>query len=200
VILFLHGAGERGSDNLRQTRVGLGPVVVRNSRGFPAIVVMPQCRRGAWWNDSTMEKVVMGSLEQTVEEYGGDRKRIYLTGLSMGGYGTFYFGAKYPEEFAALVPICGGVVPPRELRRSDPDQLRSRYLDVARAVKGIPIWMFHGADDYRVPVSESRQMERALNEVGAEVRYTEYEGVGHNSWDRAYGEAELFPWMLKQRR
>jgi predicted peptidase len=200
VILFLHGAGERGSDNLRQTRVGLGPVVARHSSGFPAIVVMPQCRRGVWWNDPIMEKLVLRSLDQTVEEFEGDTERIYLTGLSMGGYGTFYFGAKYPQRFAALVPVCGGVVPPRELRRSDAGQLRNRYLDAARNIKDIPTWIFHGADDPKVPVSESRQMEIALQQIGGDVRYTEYEGVGHNSWDRAYSEPELLPWLLKQKR
>jgi predicted peptidase len=200
VILFLHGAGERGRDGESQTREGIGPSIRKNPDRFPAIVVMPQCRRGVWWNDSQMEELVFQSLDRSIQEFNGDSERIYLTGLSMGGYGTFYFGARYPEKFAALAPICGGVVPPRELRGADVDSFKARYLEAAEKIGKTPTWIFHGSDDYRVPVSESRRMAEALEQMGGVVLYTEYEGVGHNSWDRAYSEPDLLPWLLSKSR
>jgi len=200
VILFLHGAGERGSDGTEQTQEGIGPAIRREPNRFPAVVVMPQCRKGVLWNDPQMEQLVLESLEDSIEEFNGDRDRIYLTGLSMGGYGTFYFGAKYPGKFAALVPVCGGVVPPRELRDAEPGSLEERYLTVATKIGKTPTWIFHGSDDHRVPVSESRKMFQLLEEMGGEVKYSEYEGVDHNSWDRAYSEPDLIPWMLSKIR
>lgn len=200
VVLFLHGLGERGNDGERQTQEGIGPAIRKDPDRYPAIVVMPQCRRGVWWNDPQMERLVFEALERSVEEFNGDPGRLYLTGLSMGGYSTLYFGAKYPNKFAALVPVCGGVVPPRELREADPESLGNRYLEVATRIGKTPTWIFHGADDHRVPVSESRKIFQALQEVGGEVNYTEYEGVGHNSWDRAYSEPGLLPWLLLQSR
>ncbi|MEK7728184.1 MAG: alpha/beta hydrolase-fold protein, partial [candidate division KSB1 bacterium] len=112
VLLFLHGAGERGSDCSAQTEIGLGPLLAQQRDTFPAIVVMPQCRpREVWFGE--MEQYALLALEQTLAEFNGDRSRVYLTGLSMGGYGTFYLAARNPNKFAALLPICGGVVPPR---------------------------------------------------------------------------------------
>lgn len=197
VILFLHGAGERGSEGDDQAEVGIGPAIRRNEISFPAVVVMPQCRSGVWWNDPKMEHLVTATLEHSVEKFSGDRDRVYLTGLSMGGYGTLYFGAKHPEKFAALAPVCGGVIPPRQLRQSPTDSL-APYLEVAERIKQTPIWLFHGSADRRVPVSESRKMVEALKKVGGKVKYTEYEGVSHNSWDAAYAEPELFPWLLSK--
>lgn len=200
VILFLHGAGERGSDGEEQAKIGVGSAIRRDPSRFPAVVVMPQCQRGVMWNDPLIEKMVWTALEKSIEEFNGDRERLYLTGLSMGGYATFYFGAKYPGKFAAMVAVCGGVVPPRELRTDDPAGFRTRYLEAAAKIGKTPIWLFHGTEDNKVPVSESRRMSEALEQVGGDVRYTEYEGVGHNSWDRAYSEAELLPWILEKRR
>lgn len=199
VILFLHGLGERGSDGDRQTQVGLGPALRRSRQNVSAVVVMPQCRRGVWWNDPQMEKLVEATLEGSIKEYNGDRDRVYLTGLSMGGYGTFYFGAKYPNTFAALVPVCGGIIPPRQLRQGQGGDDLEPYLKVAEAIKGTPVWAFHGSADPRVPVSESRKIVRALEEIGSPVKYTEYEGVDHNAWDPAYAEPYLLPWLLTQR-
>lgn len=198
LILFLHGAGERGTDGLRQTEVGLGPAIRSNPQAFPAVVVMPQCRRGVWWNDPEMEKMVLGILEEATREYRGDPRRIYLTGLSMGGYGTFYFGSKYPGRFAALVAVCGGVIPPRQLRDGSGTLEPDPYREVAGRIGATPVWMFHGAADQTVPASESRKLDRAFRAAGHPVRYTEYPGVGHNSWDRAYSEPGLFEWLFRQ--
>ena len=202
VILFLHGLGESGSDGARQLRLGL-PARIREISDFPALVVLPQCPRGAWWGEPEMESVTFGALEAAVKEFRGDRQRIYLTGLSMGGYGAWAFGYKYPERFAAVVPVCGGVssrgsftVPPwHPLERAPEDP----YAETARALKDVPVWAFHGAADPRVPVSESRKLTEALEAVGGHVRYTEYPGVGHDSWNRAYWEKELLPWLLSQK-
>lgn len=199
VILFLHGAGERGNDNRAQTEVGLGVAIRRDQRRFPAIVVMPQCRRGVWWNDPTMEQLALQTLDKAIEEYNGDSDRVYLTGLSMGGYGTFYLGGKYPGRFAALVPICGGIVPPFRARETGPAD-GDPYLRAAEKIGLTPTWIFHGGADPAVPVSESRSMAAALKKVGNRVKYTEYEGVGHNSWDRAFSDPGLVGWMLSKRR
>jgi predicted peptidase len=202
VILFLHGAGERGADGEAQTQVGIGPAIRRDMTGFPAIVVMPQCRRGVWWNDETMEKLALGTLEEAIADYNGDPNRLYLTGLSMGGYGTFHLAAAYPGRFAAVVPVCGGIIPPHVLRRegNPADEEGDPYRLAAAKIGPTPTWIFHGVADPVVPVGESRRMARALEEVGGSVRYTEYEGVGHNSWDLAYAEPGLITWMLSQRR
>jgi predicted peptidase len=204
VVLFLHGAGERGRDGERQTHVGL-PARLRAMKDFPAIVVMPQCSSGAFWGDPAMEAQAFAALDAAMKEFHGDPERVYLTGLSMGGFGTWSFGYKYPERFAALVPVCGGVVPsdrsvsappwhPRSINPQDP------YGETASRLTKIPIWVFHGDADPRVPVTESRKLTEAIKARNGNVRYTEYPGVAHNSWDRAYWEEELLPWLLSQRR
>jgi predicted peptidase len=146
-----------------------------------------------------MEDLVFDVLERSIEEYVGDTKRIYLTGLSMGGYGTFYFGSKYPDKFAALVPVCGGVLLPRESRQYHSRENNSPYMETARKIGSKPIWIFHGGADPVVPPAESRRMKEAFESLGIIVRYTEYPEVGHNSWENAYSEPELLDWMLSQK-
>jgi len=148
-----------------------------------------------------MEAQLFAALDEAMKEFNGDPQRLYLTGLSMGGYGTWAFGYKYPEKFAALVPVCGGVVasgraPPWHPRSKNPDD---PYGETASLLTKVPIWVFHGETDPRVPVTESRKLSEALKSRGGNVRYTEYPGVGHNAWDRAYWEEELLPWLLAQR-
>ena len=203
VILSLHGAGERGSEGMRPTQVGLGPAVRWMPERFPALIVFPQVPPDERWLGAPAA-AAMEALEATIREFGADRERIYLTGLSMGGYGVWHMATAYPDVFAALVPVCGGIVPagsatsvrqsPLTLGEPDP------YAFTATRVASIPTWIFHGADDTVVLPSESRRMHEALQAVGAGVRLTVYEGVGHNSWDRAYGEAELWEWLFRQRR
>jgi predicted peptidase len=195
IILFLHGAGERGSDNARQTRVGLGPAIRRHPERFPAVVVFPQCRDRAYWRDD-MEEMALTALAASEKEFDSDPKRVYLTGLSLGGYAAWSIAAKTPDRFAAIVPVCGGIRAPwdREPPEGDP------YVEAARRVKHLPIWIFHGAADRTVPAEESRKMAAALKELRADSRYTEYEGVGHNCWDRAYLEPKLMEWLLSHSR
>ncbi len=202
VILFLHGAGERGDDGLVQTEVGIGAAIRRHPDRFPAVVIFPQCRKNVWWTDPAMEAQIFKALGQTLKEFKGDPQRVYLTGLSMGGYGTWAFGAKYPGKFAALVPICGGVrLPPRAraMPGAPAEESADPYAATAQKIGKTPVWVFHGSADRAVPVSESRSLVEALKAAGGNVRYNEYEGVGHNSWDKAYVEPELFPWLLAPR-
>ena len=195
VILFLHGAGERGDDGLIQTEVGIGTAIRRYRSRFPAVIVMPQCRRNDWWAESNMADVAMATLAQAQKEFHGDPTRIYLTGLSMGGYGTWYLAGKYPGKFAAIAPICGGILVPDMARQQSADD-NSPYTEAAKKIGKTPVWIFHGGDDPVVPVTESRRMDEAMKALGGEVHYTEYPGVGHNSWEKAYAEPDFISWML----
>ena len=216
VILFLHGAGERGEDGMVQTEVGIGRAIRLDRSRFPAIVVMPQCRKDIWWPQSPMDDVAIKSLEEATKEFHGDTQHTYLTGLSMGGYGTWYLAGKYPGRFAAIVPICGGILRPEQARAQSPDD-KSPYTEAAKKIGNhTPVWIFHGGADDTVPVTESQRMAEAMKTLmgqetlyagphaitsgiaSAEVFYTEYAGVGHNSWDKAYAERDLIPWLLSK--
>lgn len=190
VLLFLHGIGQRGEGGFLPAG-GAGAALARHYlEQVPAIVLLPQCRRGRYWHDKEMERMVMGGLEQTAEEFGADRSRLYLAGVSMGGYGAWHMAAEHAGKFAAIVSICGG----SPLRGGD------RFTPIARKVGSTPAWVFHGSEDRVVPVSESRQMVDALKgQEGSRVRYSEYEGVGHNVWMNALAERELFSWLFAQR-
>jgi predicted peptidase len=198
IILFLHGAGERGNDGLLQTDVGL-PQAIRLNRGqFPTIVVIPQCLKDHWWPDSPMDDVAMESLRLAQLEFHGDPQHTYLTGLSMGGYGSWHLAGKYPGKFAAVVAICGGILIPQASRAHPAEDLRP-YTEAARKIgSATPVWIFHGGSDETVPVAESQRMNEAMKALGGEVHYTEYPAVGHNSWDKAYAEPELMPWLLSK--
>jgi predicted peptidase len=189
VILFLHGIGQRGEGGFVPAQGGANAMLRSYLEQIPAIVLLPQCRRGRYWHDPEMERMVVESLQQTVSEFGADEARLYLTGVSMGGFGAWHMASKHTGKFAALVPICGG----------SPFVAADRFTPVARGVGKTPVWVFHGADDPIVPVSESRQMVAALKAVGGDVRYNEYAGVGHNVWLKVLAEPELLPWMLAQR-
>jgi dienelactone hydrolase len=182
VILFLHGAGERGQDGIVPAQVGLGPAILNRPSGFPAIVVFPQARQ-TWAAGSPDGDAALAALGDVMTAYATDPKRVVLTGLSMGGRGSWELAAAHPERFAAVVPICG---PGR------PDQA-SRY-------KGLPFWTFCGDADRDTTVVNMRTMVEALEQEGVHARLTEYRGVGHNSWDRAYNDPELSEWMLAQRK
>lgn len=201
VILFLHGAGERGSDGLRQTEVGLGSAIRHQPRRFQAVVVFPQIAERTAWRGSALD-VALLALDQTLAEFNGDPRRLYLSGISMGAYGAFRLVLERPYMFAALVAVCGGLdVPPRR-RAGDPaavaGDLSEQHLDAGRRLAHLPIWIFHGAADPIIPVAESRMMVDALRRAGADVRYTEYPRVGHDAWSRAYAEPEMLRWLMKQ--
>jgi len=200
VILFLHGAGERGDDGFVQTEVGIGTAIRRYPDRFPAIVVMPQCRKQVWWTEAAMQDQALKAFDQSVKEFNGDPNRLYLTGLSMGGYGTWSIASKYPGKFAALAVICGGIrgpvrAPALGVVKSD-DPNVDPYAVTAQKIGKTPVWIFHGGADPIVPPDESRKMNEALKAAGGNVKYTEYEKVGHDSWTKAYAEPELMKWML----
>jgi len=185
LVLYLHGAGESGSDNRAQTKknsVMQTLLSKENLAEYPCIVVAPQNPEGRWWADDGMPPVLLGLLEQLKASHPVDSARVYITELSMGGYGTWEMLAQYPDYFAAAVPICGG---------GDPETVQ--------LFKDVPVWAFHGAKDSVVSPEGSRGMVRALEDVGAaDTRYTEYPGEGHQSWEKAYREPELFPWLFAQ--
>jgi predicted peptidase len=133
-----------------------------------------------------------------MKEFGGDADRVYLTGLSMGGYGTWYLAGQFPERFAAIAPVCGGVRGPAAFPQLTMSRASDPYAEIARKVARLPIWIFHGEKDASVPVEESRRMHAALRALGADVRYSEYPGVGHDSWNNAYTEPGFLPWLLGQ--
>lgn len=198
VILFLHGSGERGDDGLAQTQVGIGGAIRLHRVRFPAVVVMPQCRKDMRWTEPAMEAQALAALDQSVQEFHGDVDRVYLTGLSLGGYASWAWAAKYSGKWAAAAIVCGGI-----LRKgaSPPADAPDPYAEAAKNIgTTLPIWVFHGGADPTVPVTESRKMVELLKGLGSNVRYTEYEGVGHNSWDKAYAEPELPVWLLEQHR
>lgn len=205
VVLYLHGSAERGDDNLRQVTSGLGPAVERFGQRYKAIVVFPQCHDGEeWYGDE--EAQALAALNAAINEFHGDPRRVYLTGISMGGSGA-WFMARHRRKWAAVVPICGEIVrQPNDPYPSDPPPDIARivgaqdpYATLAEAIGKTPVWAFHGADDPVVPVQQSRDMVAALQKAGGNVRYSELPGVGHESWDRAYANPMLVEWMLAQR-
>jgi predicted peptidase len=182
VILFLHGAGERGEDGVVPAQVGIGPAILNRSGGIPALVVFPQARR-TWAAGSTDSLAALKALDDVLASYKTDPKRVILTGLSMGGHGSWDLAMAEPERFAAVVPICG----PGEVER-------------ASRIKSLPVWTFCGDADRDETVLNLRSLVEALRRDGAVARLTEYRAVGHNSWDRAYNSPELIEWMLAQQR
>jgi predicted peptidase len=187
MIFFLHGAGERGA-NIWKVAVHGPPKIVRDKSDFPFIVVSPQCPDGeAWSND-----VLLSLLDDATAHYAVDTNRVYLTGLSMGGFGSWSLGIQYPERFAAMAPICGGGELIHVL-------LASRAK--AGALKSLGVWAFHGAKDPTVPLEESRRMVAALKKAGcADVKLTVYPEAQHDSWTESYNNPELYEWFLKHAR
>ena len=207
VILFLHGGGEYGSDGIRHTNVGLARAVREHPERFPAIVVFPQARadgKPGWQLEGG--QAALAALDESIKEFRGDSSRVYLTGLSAGGNGTWYLASRYPQRFAAAVVVCGfifkftGRASAVEYPALAPADTADPYSFIAKRVARIPIWIFHGDADTAVTVEESRKMFAALKSVGADAQYTELPGVGHNAWDPAYGRVDVTEWMLKQRR
>lgn len=201
-ILFLHGAGERGVDGLLQTTVGLAPAVRRAPAQFPAIIIFPQVPADSQWVGTPAE-AALEALQQTMAEFRVDPDRVYLTGLSMGGHGTWYLAYQRPDLFAAIAPICGWVPDFPQFKGSVPvvpTDSGPPLPALARQLRRVPVWIFHGEMDRVVPVAGSREPAAALKEAGGNVRYTEFLGLDHNSWDATYGSKEFVEWLFAQRR
>jgi predicted peptidase len=192
LLLFLHGAGERG-DDFDLLRVHGPPKLTGEIPELSrCVLVSPQCPLEDWWKAKT--------LRALVDEVRGlvdiDDSRLYVSGLSMGGYGTWALLASYPDLFAAAVPICGG----GDISRLWPQFAGDFELDGLLRARDVPIRVYHGADDTLVPPEESRILVNALNEIGADVELTVYSGVGHDSWVRTYTDRDMYAWLFAQRR
>lgn len=205
LVLFLHGGGERGNDNEKQLIHGVKAFLNPEYRSkYPCIVIVPQCPADWYWAsvkfnrseyplklDFNYDYEITEGLKSAIEltkcirkVESVDKNRVYITGLSMGGMGTFEAVFRFPEMFAAAAVVCGG---------GDEEAYGKNHA-------GIPFWLFHGDVDGVIEASNSRKMYKRLKALGADVKYTEYENVNHNSWENAYSEPELLPWMFDQRR
>lgn len=199
LVIFLHGSGERGNDNEAQLKWGAHNFASdKNLTLYPAFVIAPQCPTGAGWANissrnrdeltmapapsKTME-LLMELIQQTIKKFPVDTNRIYITGLSMGGFGTFDAISRYPNLFAAAVPVCGG-----------------GDLSKVPLIKNIPMWIVTGAEDSSVSPVYSIEMTRALQKAGAHPGFTQYPEVGHFSWIMAYSDALIMEWLFRQRK
>ncbi len=185
VILFLHGAGERGQNLELVLKHGI-PRIVEEMQDFPFITIAPQCPMDTWWSDHFPVLDVL--LKEVVDRYDVDQNRIYVTGISMGGYGTWHLAATYPERFAAIAPICGG------------GPWFYGFPEKVRDLVKTPVWAFHGALDEIVPLRESQILVDELRAVGGDVRMTIYPDAGHDSWTQTYRNPELYNWFLSNRK
>lgn len=195
VILFLHGSGERGSNGLLQTEIGLGGAIRRHPERYPALVVFPQAPEGGGWTGLAGE-IAMAALDRTLAEFNADPARVLLTGLSMGGNGAWSLAFAHPDRFSAVAVVCGFIAARPEFPSFLPLGSASPAKDLARRVRDLPIRIVHGDADPIIPVEGARDIVAALREAGARVDYFELSGVGHDSWNAAYGTPELAAWFF----
>jgi predicted peptidase len=174
LLLFLHGSGERGT-NLELVEKQ-GPPKVARDMDLPFIIVSPQCPEDTWWDVDDLKVLV----DEIVAAYPIDPSRLYITGLSMGGYGTWEMLMKYPNLFAAAIPVCGG-----------------GYAARARLIRDIPIWAFHGQKDEVVPIDNSQRIVDALKKLDADITFTIYPEAGHDAWTETYQNPDIYTWLLK---
>jgi predicted peptidase len=189
LILFLHGSGEREGGAKGPHEVGMGPAIAKQGGDFPFFVVMPQFgKRGSWKGDGADAQRALKILDEVMKQYRVDEKRLYLTGLSMGGNGTWEFAFAHPKKWVAIAPVCGFYGDFRGKEMLDSAKIQS--------IKEVPCWCFHGGSDPVVPAKQSRDMMAALWAAGAHPNYTEFPGVGHNCWDLTYAYPQLYRWFL----
>jgi predicted peptidase len=207
VMLYLHGSNRRGKDNRSQLE-DLADVIKEYPPPF--IMVFPQCPEGTFWAGPAMQQA-LAALEQTVKEFNGDENRLYLAGFSMGGFGAWQAAVTYPNKFAAVVPVAGGILPLGQPSEEDKAQLSPAvrtaieqpdiYKAYAAAIGNTPVWVFHGEKDEAVPVEGARKMVETLKAAGnPNVKYTEFENVGHGSVIKAFTEPGLYAWLAEQRK
>ncbi len=178
LLLFLHGAGERG-DDLEQLKAHGPPRLLAEGRQLPFVVVSPQCPRGRYW----LVPVLTGLLDELLRRWRVDENRVYVTGISMGGYGTWQLAEAQADRLAAILPICGGGNP-----------------NNASELRDLPIWAFHGAKDPIVPLEESEVMVQAVRNAGGTVRFTIYPEAAHDCWTQTYDKPDWHQWLLSHRR
>jgi len=200
LLLFLHGYGECGTDLSKVKKHGPPRLIGKFDELAGCVVISPQCPRNSWWRVDALKALV----DEVVRERGDiDEKRLYVTGLSMGGYGIWSFISRNPDYFAAAIPICGGGNP-FNLPANRPGQksgITNEFsLSGLRKAISLPIWTFHGTDDRSVPIRETELLVKALRDAGnRHVRFTAYEGAGHvAAWDRAYDSPDTWKWLFEQ--
>ncbi len=185
LVLFLHGAGERGTD-VNKVAVHGPPKLVKAGREFPFILASPQCPENQTWDNDAL----LSLIDTLQSQLNVDASRVYVTGLSMGGYGTWSLATQHPERFAAVAPICGGG-----------DRIRALLPSQREALKSIGVWAFHGGKDNVVPIAESERMVDAFKKAGvSDIQFTVYPDDGHDSWTHAYNEPKFFDWLLSHHR
>ena len=203
VVLFLHGSGERGEDGRAPTAAGLGPYVRAHAVTFPALVVFPQVPEGEEWSGPS-RRTAFAALDAAVREFNGDADRVYLTGISMGGYGVWELALEAPSRFAALVPVCGAVKAvsdERALYVTEVADAPDPYRAIAERLRDMPVWIFHGGRDDVVPPRDDRLLAAAFRAAGAkDARYTELPEANHNSWDETYRSAAMWDWLFAHER
>lgn len=198
LVVFLHGAGERGDNNKAQLVHGVKNFASDEARKkYPCFLIAPQCPSRGFWSNINFRarppkmgkepappgKMVLGLIAEMRKEFKIDENRIYITGLSMGGFGSWDLMCRHPELFAAGIPICGG---------GDPE--------AAGKIAKVPVWAFHGDRDTAVPVALTRDMVAAMKKAGGSPKYTEYKGVGHDSWTRTYADPAVMEWLFAQKK
>jgi acetyl esterase/lipase len=197
MILFLHGRGERGSEGMWQTQIGLPAQVRDHPERWPFVIVMPQCPLPDHWTDPKMLEMAMAALDQESAEFHGDPERTYLTGLSMGGYGAWELARLHPHHWAAIAIAAGGIFWSYDpVRWQESSTLPAEY---AEAVGRTPLWLFHGSEDNVVAPRQSELLYEAFKAAGGHIRLWIYQGLGHDCWTRAYNEPELPRWLLSHR-
>jgi pimeloyl-ACP methyl ester carboxylesterase len=197
IILFLHGRGERGSEGMWQTQIGLPQQLRDHPERWPFIVVMPQCPLRHFWTDPDMLQMAMATLDQETREFHADPDRTYLMGLSLGGYGAWELAKDYPHRWAAIAISSSGI-----FWSYAPDRWRevaTLPAEYARRIGRVPIWLFHGADDTTVVPRQSELMYEAFKAEGGHIRLWDYQGLRHDCWTRAFNEPELPRWLLSHR-
>ncbi|MFG0246155.1 MAG: prolyl oligopeptidase family serine peptidase [Phycisphaerales bacterium JB052] len=200
-LLFLHGAGECGTDGLRQLHVGLPRNAMQDPEMWPFVIIAPQKPTvNSEWEDHDL--AVMHMLDQAAKLGLFDPERLAITGLSQGGHGTITIAGLHPDRFSAAAPVCGYVrtvfdADRNRIPRTPTTADTPEVVQAANTLNGMPTWIHHGGADSVVPVSESRSLSEALQNLGADTRYSEYPGVNHNSWDNAYTDQALSDWFAE---
>ena len=179
LVLYLHGVGERGTD-LKKLEFNGVPELISNGKQLPFITLAPQCPVFGWWSRPEYVEALASLTKEIISIHRIDEKRVYATGLSMGGYGTLAIAKKYPELFSAIIPICGGMDDHKDIER----------------LKDMPIWLFHGDKDNTHPVESSIAIYDLLKPINKKIKLTIYKDVGHNSWDETYANDKIYEWLL----
>jgi len=183
IVLYLHGVGERGTD-LNKLELNGIPELISKGKDFPFLTLAPQCPEFGWWSRPEYVEALANLTKEIIRKYRIDERRVYMSGLSMGGYGTLALAKAYPQLFSAIIPICGGM---------------DNHEDIER-LGNMPIWLFHGDMDKVHPLEYSTVIYDLLKPINKDIKLTVYEGVGHNSWDKTYANDKIYQWLISHKK